>query len=489
MEKRLLFILIYLAPLLGFSQSIERIKIASITPSENTGQDYSPWLNDDLNSLVKSAWTGNFKWVDVTLKLEKRSKITKLSLYDYEGSFESTPVSIYALDGTNKVLLGTFKGLSYKVFVDIIATTSVEADAIIIRKYANAIPQKVQIYGIPTTTTSTAIAQVVVQDTTSSTPAPIQSIPTTVASRVKLTTITPSENTGQNYTPWLNDDLTNLVTSVWGSNMKWVDIKIGLEKRTKITKLSLYDYEGSFADNPATIYGLDGSNKILLGKFEGLAYKAFVDIVVASPIDIDAIIIHKYTNNIPQKIQVYGLNATSVSSGADSTFVVTPTPTPTPTPAPTPTPVIVGNKIAINAKRWYQLNNVSNSLEPLFDGVSSTAVLPSWGKILSNYDAYYPLLDDEQITLQSIRFFDGQGIYQDQPMTLSVITDTWERIQIAKFTGTLYGEWVGPDPANTSNYVLSNIPTGKIRYLVINTYGNFPTEIELYGTHTPCTLR
>jgi len=91
MEKRLLFILIYLAPLLGFSQSIERIKIASITPSENTGQDYSPWLNDDLNDQVQSAWTGNFKWVDVTLSLERSCKVSKISLYDAQELLKILP--------------------------------------------------------------------------------------------------------------------------------------------------------------------------------------------------------------------------------------------------------------------------------------------------------------------------------------------------------------------------------------------------------------
>ena len=200
MEKRLLFILIYLAPLLGFSQSIERIKIASITPSENTGQDYSPWLNDDLNDQVQSAWTGNFKWVDVTLSLERSCKVSKISLYDAQGTFENTPVSIYATDGTNKVLLGLFKGLTYNSFVDIILDTPVDAKAIIIHKYANDIPQKVQIYGIPTSAIIVPTQPVV-------TPAPVVVVaPTVAAERIKITAVKPSEETGQDFTPWLNDD-------------------------------------------------------------------------------------------------------------------------------------------------------------------------------------------------------------------------------------------------------------------------------------------
>ncbi|MDR6564564.1 MULTISPECIES: T9SS type A sorting domain-containing protein [unclassified Arcicella] len=482
------------APVVSTVVAPERIKISSITPSENTGQDYTPWLNDDLNNLVEFVWSGNFKWVDVTLKLEKRSKITKVSLYDHQGSFEDTPVSVYALDGTTKTLLGTFNGTAYMSFVDIVVKTPLDADAIIIHKYANAIPQKVQVYGTAATTAATKPSEPVVttpepavtipEPVVVVTPTPAPVVSTVVApERVKIAKISANENTGQNYTPWLNDDLNNLVEYVWTGNSKWVDVRLTFEKRSKITKVSLYDYEGTFADNPVSVYALDGANKIFLGLFEGLAYKTFVDIIVATPFDADAIVIHKFANNIPQKVQVFGLEATSVSTGLvdDSPVVTTPTPAP-PVVVP-PAPVIAGTKIEINPKRWYQLNNNNNGLEQLFDGILDASVNTGWGKILDNYDAYYPLLDDEQMTLQSIRFYDGQGIFQDKPMTLSVITDTWERIQIAKFTGDLYNAWVGPDPLNPNTFSLSNIPAGKIRYLVINTYGNLPTEMEFYGTH------
>lgn len=47
-----------------------RVVITAITPSLDTGQDYSPWLDDDLNNLVKDSWLPtNFQYVDVTLKL------------------------------------------------------------------------------------------------------------------------------------------------------------------------------------------------------------------------------------------------------------------------------------------------------------------------------------------------------------------------------------------------------------------------------------
>ena len=193
MEKSIVFIILFITSFVGFSQTATRIKIVDITPSENTGQDYSPWLNDDLNSLVTSVWgSNNSKWVDVKLTLEKRSKITKLSLYDYEGTFTDNPVSIYGLNGVTKTLLGTFAGLTYKQFVDITVTHPFDIDAIIIHKYGNNIPQKVQIYGTEVTTTTIA-----------TTP------PVNAASRVKITAIKAGENTGQDYTPWLNDDISS----------------------------------------------------------------------------------------------------------------------------------------------------------------------------------------------------------------------------------------------------------------------------------------
>ena len=474
----------------------ERIKITAVKPSEETGQDFTPWLNDDLNNYVENAWgSSNNRWVDVKLTLEKRSKITKLSLYDTEGSFTEHPVSLYALDGTNKTLLGTFEGLTYKTFVDIVVASPFDADAIIVRKYGNDIPQKVYVYGLAATTpaVSTQEEPVVTPEpnpvVVTPTPAPTPTEPTAIPERIKIIAVKPSENTGQDFTPWLNDDLNNYVESAWGSNNnKWVDVKLTLEKRSKITKLSLYDTEGTFTEHPVSLYALDGANKIFLGLFEGLTYKTFVDIVVASPFDADAIIVRKYGNDIPQKVYVYGLAATTPAVSVPEEPVVTPEPDPVVvTPTPTPSPVVKGTKITIDPKRWYELNTIGRGLKELVDGDLTTTVEQSWVKVMTNYDVYYPLLDDEQITLESIRFYDGQGIFTNDPMTLSIITDKWERIPVAKFTGEAYNTWVGPDPANPSSFVLATPPTGKIRYLVINTHGQYPTEMELYGTHTPST--
>ncbi len=155
-----------------------------------------------------------------------------------------------------------------------------------------------------------------------------------------------------------------------------------------------------------------------------------------------------------------------------------------------PAAVAMGQKIQIDPKRWYQLNNVSNGLEGLFDGITDVNVETGWGKVLSNYDAYYPLLDGESMTLQGIKFYDFTGNYSSNPVTLSIINDQWQRIPIATFTGDQYASWVGPYPdRNTTGDTkfLLDQAISNARYLVINTYGAFPTEMELYGSYTPST--
>ena len=133
---------------ISFSQTASRISISSITSSINTGEDYSPWLNDDTTKLVADVWgTLNMQYVDVKLKLAATTNVTKLSLYDYEGVFTSTPAYIYAVSGSVKTLIATFTGPSYLVWEDVILSVPVLADTIIIHKYGNCIPEKIKIYG------------------------------------------------------------------------------------------------------------------------------------------------------------------------------------------------------------------------------------------------------------------------------------------------------------------------------------------------------
>ncbi|PIQ20426.1 MAG: hypothetical protein COW65_15150, partial [Cytophagales bacterium CG18_big_fil_WC_8_21_14_2_50_42_9] len=126
----------------------ERLKIVSVNASKNTGVDYTPWLNDDLNNIVKKVWQpNNNKWVDVTLQLEHRSTVNRISLYDFEGIFTVNPAEIYAVNGSEITFLGLFKGEDYKKWVNLPLKEPIIADAILIRKYSNNIPQKINVYG------------------------------------------------------------------------------------------------------------------------------------------------------------------------------------------------------------------------------------------------------------------------------------------------------------------------------------------------------
>src|SRR5688572_19213434 len=102
----LLLILLPLFQLVD-GQPPERVYFRSISTSEETGQDYTPWLNDDLEQLVKNTWSSNnLKYVTVTLQLAKHARLSKISLYDNEGVFQDFPVYVYAISGTKKTLLG-----------------------------------------------------------------------------------------------------------------------------------------------------------------------------------------------------------------------------------------------------------------------------------------------------------------------------------------------------------------------------------------------
>ncbi|MBC3786889.1 T9SS type A sorting domain-containing protein [Spirosoma utsteinense] len=144
-------------------------------------------------------------------------------------------------------------------------------------------------------------------------------------------------------------------------------------------------------------------------------------------------------------------------------------------------------KIPIDARRWYQVNNVSDGLDGLFDGITNVPVNTGYNKMLPSYDAYYPLLPGETMRIEQIKFYDAEGSNTDAPLTLSIITDTWQRIPIARFLGDKYQEWVGPDPANPAEFGLKT-PISNARYLVLNTSGSYPSEMELYGTYQAGTV-
>lgn len=143
-------------------------------------------------------------------------------------------------------------------------------------------------------------------------------------------------------------------------------------------------------------------------------------------------------------------------------------------------------KIPVDAARWYQLNNTARGLTDLFNGKETDEVNVGWGLLLKNYEAYYPLLGNEVMTIDSIKMFDWKGTTADKPMKIYAILQDWSRVQIAEFTGDRYNEWVGPDPRKPDKYSLDK-PASNIRGLVINSWGNFPGEIEFYGPYKPAT--
>ena len=321
--------------------------------------------------------------------------------------------------------------------------------------------------------------------------------------QVAIISATPSIVTGQDYSPWLDDDLTNKVQDHWmPANFQYVDVTLQLSQPVALSRLSLFDFQGIFTDRPATIYAQQGTQRTLLGTFDGSQYNQWVDLLVAGGVRAEAIVIHKYSNNIPVKIRVFGRSGGEapvppapapppVPAPPPPPPPPTPAPTPAPPPAPTPAPAPGGNlpagsKIPLAADRWYQLNNVGNGLAPLFDGSTTTAATTGWGKILPTFEAYYPLHPGEAMSLESIRFFDGGGSNPNAPMTLSVITDTWQRLPVATFTGEQYNQWVGPDPARPQEFRLRE-PLTNIRYLVLTASWAYPTEIELYGAYAAGT--
>ncbi len=386
--------------LISCAQTEGRIGITSIIPSENTGQDYSNWLNDDLSALVPNCWTAaNFKYIDVTLQLPSRSRISKLSLYDYEGSFADNPATIYAVTGSQRTLIGTFTGDQYKVYVDMVPATPVEAESIIIHKYCNNIPQKIQIYG-------TSLGG-------STTPDPPPALPRAVITFWDIA----SKKTGD--APFM---------LIAGSSNAETPIRFS-------------------SSNPAVI-SVELSNNTYMASVRGA-----------------------------------GSATITASQAGNSKFAAALDVSQNLTVSPSGSGPQTNAKIPIDAKRWFQLTNASNGLEALFDGNTSVDVHTGWGKILDNYDSYYPVLNGEKIDLSGIRFYDGAGTNASQPVTISVITADGQKINVGTFTGSQYNTWVGPDPGNQAQF---NFPTtfSNIRYLVMNSWNVFPTEVEFLGNYT-----
>jgi hypothetical protein len=148
---------------------------------------------------------------------------------------------------------------------------------------------------------------------------------------------------------------------------------------------------------------------------------------------------------------------------------------------------LINGKIPIDSTRWYQTNNSHTTMGPFFDGALQTRVNFGYGLALTNWDLIYPVLPGEVIQLEQIKMYDFEGVFKDQPSTIYIIDDKGQKIQIGSFYGPGYNVWTGPYPDTPDQYSL-NKPITNIKYIIINTYGNMPTEIEFYGKYQPPTL-
>lgn len=545
MKKFSIIFLLLFAVLSAFSQA-ERIQITSIIPSENTGQNFAPWLNDNLDSLVGSVWTAsNFKYIDVTLKLASRTAVSKIALYDYAGVFVINPAYVYAQDGQQKTLIGMFTGLLYKSFVYLNPSQPIMADAIVIHKFCNNIPQKVQVYGqkgqdtvsvppvivppvslpallsFPYLTNKTAgdapfnllaasSNTITPIDFTSSNPAVVSVA--NIAGVWKATPlsagqaiITASQVAGNNYLAALSITKTQIVLPAVSNTTKYLPGKIEAETFnatsgvgsvptldagggsavTNINNNDWLSYKVVTASAATYHFNFRVSSFNASGKLEVRSGNGTVLQTVSIPHTGGLQNYQTVSADVSLVAGLQTLNLYIKNGGWNLNWFEATLPVAT-IPAPTDTASEV--KITIDPKRWYQLNNTSNTLEALFDSNTSTGVSPSWGLIFSNFDAYYPVRQGEEINITGVKFFDGQGTYTNAPLTLSIINDQWQKVPIATFTGKDFNKWVGAYPDRTANggdVFKLDAPVKNARFLVINTSVAYPTEIELYGSYTP----
>jgi len=370
----------------------DRLKIAEINPTEDTGMDYFSWWYDELNMFVQNT-TGandpNQKWIDISLKLTSSAHISKVALYDVEGEFPAGyATKVYASNGSERRYLGEFKGSLTNKFYEIFADTSFVADEIIIHKFGNYIPQKVQIFGfsipdspfrkiqsdlridIPDTAyvgqsgiidirtngygnvsysssdplifavapsrrnwnwtakslgeiTFTAVQsenEMFSADTVSKKITVVNMLPPSsdpAPQRISIASIDPQSD-GLNYYPWWFDDV-NYLVKLTSTKNEYSDVILKLTQPSNLSKISLYDAFGEFSEHPVSVYASNNGVRTLLGTFTGALNNAYVDIKANDQL-ADAIIIHKYGNYIPQKVQVFGFPQSSLTVKIKSEF-------------------------------------------------------------------------------------------------------------------------------------------------------------------------
>jgi hypothetical protein len=124
-----------------------RLLIVSAAPAVFVNQNYTPWLNDDFMDLVQADGSdANNQYIDVRLSFEGKAELLRVALFDGQGTI-AHPVTVYAVNGNEKTLIGTFDGTSEWAFIDFSMYPALTADAIIIHKFGNDIPLKVWAFG------------------------------------------------------------------------------------------------------------------------------------------------------------------------------------------------------------------------------------------------------------------------------------------------------------------------------------------------------
>ena len=475
----------------------ERIAITTIAANPNTGQDYSAWLDDNMNNLVPNYWAAaNFQYTDVTLTLAKTTVLTRLQLFDYQGIFLQQPALIYAQRGTQRTLIGTFDGQLYNVWVDLPVSGSVMADAIVIHKFCNNIPVKIKVFGQGSTTTTpttpTAVASVITFGTLANKTVGDAPFALTASSTNSVTPITFSSSNAS-------------VVSVAQTNGTWQATVVGAGTAT-ITAAQAAGNNYLAAASVSQSITVQAAAPVPVASvitFGTLATKTVGDapftLTASSTNTVTSITFSSSNASVVSVAQTNGAwQATVVGAGtatitaaqaAGNNYLAAASVSQSVTVQAATTTgggTTVAGKIPIDGSRWYQLTNAPNTLAPLFDGSTATGSTINWGKVIPTYDSYYALQPGETITLSGIKFYDGAGTNPNDPLTLSVITDTWQRIPVATFTGALYNQWVGPNPSQPNNFQLAT-PLSNIRYLVLTASLAYPTEIELYGTYAAGT--
>lgn len=683
----------------SYSQTASRVYFSSITPSVSTGQNYTNWLNDDTTHLVPDCWvSANMQYIDVKIKLQAKTNVSRLALYDYTGIFTSTPAYIYAVNGASKTLIATFTGPNYMTYDYFTVSPSVLADTIVIHKYGNCIPEKIKVYGTPATTPplstpitgymqvcpggstslgnatwggtwtsgNTSVATInpstaVVTGVSAGTATISYTISGMLATATMTVNAAPNPGSISGSSGVCNGTTTTLVASGGATGGTWsctapaiasvsagvvrgltagsatisysVSNGCGTRAATKAMAVSASPTAGTIAGiltintgtsttltdaagggtwsssvpgiasisttgvvsgisagtstisytvtnscgtaralraikiNPATtttttatVSAITGTPSVCAGRTTTLADITTGGVWSSSSSSVATVSATgivtgvsagtttiSYTVGLLRAMQVVTVNSlpsagsitgtASVTTGATTTLAdattggtwssaspsvatvssagavggvaagnatisytmtngcgtaaatkaVTVTAASTTTTTTTTGGGSTGGaltycKIPIDAQRWYQLDNTSNGLGGLFDGNLTASVNTGWGKILANYDAYYPLLPGERMIIDSVRFYDGSGSNQANPLNLYYIDSNWNQVYMGSFIGTQYNTWVGPDTSHQSNFALS-VPTSGVRYLLISCSGSYPNEMELYGRY------